>query len=69
MENTINGEDNLLTLIDSHTRRKTVEEISKNSLRLHKIDMEEEEVTGPRSYLRTESTLNQCKNEENSHES
>ena len=32
MENTINGEDNLLTLIDLHTRRKKIEENSENSL-------------------------------------
>ena len=69
MENTINGEDNLLTLIDLHTRRKTIEENSKNSLKLCKIDTEEEEVTRPGSYVETESMLNQHENEENSHES
>ena len=46
MENTINGEDNLLTLIDLHTRRKMIEENSKNSLKSCKTDMEEGEVTG-----------------------
>ena len=49
MENTINGEDNLLTLIDLHTRRKTIEENSENSLKSCKIDTEEEEVIRPRS--------------------
>ena len=65
MENTINGEDNLLTLIDLHTRRKTIEENSKNSLKLCKTDTEEGEVTGPGSYVKTESMLNQPENEEN----
>ena len=46
MENTINGENNLLTLIDLHTRRKTIEENSKNSLKSCKTDMEAGEVTG-----------------------
>ena len=68
-ENTINGEDSSLTLIDLHTRRKKIEENSKNSLKLHKTDAEEEEVTGPGVYVKTESTLNQHKNEENSRES
>ena len=69
MENTINGEDNLLTLIDLHTRRKMIEENSKNSLKSCKTNMEEKEVTRPGSYVNTESTLNQCENEENLHES
>ena len=69
MENIINGEDNLLTLIDLHTRRKTIEENSKNLLKSCKTDTGEEEVTGPGSYVKTESTLNQCENEENSRES
>ena len=69
MENTKNGEDNLLPLIDLHTRRKMIEENSENSLKLHKTDTEEEEVTRPRSYVKTESTLNQRRNEENSSES
>ena len=69
MENTINGEDSLLTLIDLHTRRKKIEENSKNSLKLHKTDAEEEEVTGPGFYVKTESTLKQREKEENSHES
>ena len=69
IENTINGEDSLLTLIDLHTRRKKVEENSKNSFKSHKTDAEEEEVAGPRVDVKTESTLNQRKNEENLHES
>ena len=65
MKNTINGEDSLLTLIDLHTRRKKIDENSENSLKSCKTDAEEEEVTGPRVYVKTESMLNQCENEEN----
>ena len=65
MENTINGEDSLLTLIDLHTRRKKAEENSKNSLNSCKTDAEEEEVTGPGVNVKTESMLNQHENEEN----
>ena len=68
LENTIKGEDNLLILIDLHTRRKTIEENRENSLKLHKTDTEEE-VTRPRSYVKMESMLNQHENEENSCES
>ena len=69
MENTINGQDNLLTLIDLHTRRKKVEENSKNSLESCRTDAEKEEVTGPRAHVKTESMLNQHENEKNSSES
>ena len=67
MENTINGEDSLLTLIDLHTSRKKVEENSENLLKSRKIDVEEE-VTGPVANVRRESTLNQRENVENSRE-
>ena len=69
MENTINGEDNLLTLIDLHTRTKKIEENNENLLKLCTTDMENEEVTGPVSYVKMEGMLNQHENEENSHES
>ena len=69
MENTVNGEDNLLTLIDLHTGGKKTEENSENSLKSHKTDVEGEQVTGSGSYVKTESTLNQHENEEKSHES
>ena len=69
IENTINGEDRLLTLIDLHTKRKTVKENSRNSLKLLKTDVEEEEVTEPVANVRTENTLNQHENKENSRES
>ena len=65
MENTINGEDNLLTLIDLHTRRKKVEANSENLLKSCKNDVEEEEITGSVADVRTESTSNQYENEEN----
>ena len=69
MENTINSEDSLLTLIDLHTRRKKIEENSENSLESHRTDVEEKEVTGPGAYVKTESMMNQHENEEKSHES
>ena len=62
-ENTINGEDNLLTLIDLYTRKKKIEKNSENSFESCKADVEEE-VTGPESYVKTESTSNHRKNEE-----
>ena len=65
IENTINGEDSLLTLIDPHTRRKKIEENSENLLKSHKTDVEEEEVTGSVADVRTESMSIQCENEEN----
>ena len=46
MENMINGQDNLLTLIDLHTRRKKVEENRENSLESCRTDAKKEEVTG-----------------------
>ena len=69
MENTINGEDSLLALIDLHTRRKKIEENSENLLKSCKTDAEEEAVIGPGSYVKAESMLNQHENEENSCES
>ena len=69
IENTINGKDRLLTLIDLHPKRNAVKENSGNSLKWCKTDAEEEEVTEPIADLRTESTSNQCENKENSHES
>ena len=69
MENTVNGGDNLLTLIDLHTRWKKIEENSENSLKSRKTNVEGEAVTGLGSYVKAGSMLNQHKNEENSHES
>ena len=69
MENTVNGANILLTLIDLHTRRKKIEENSKNSLKSRKTDVEGEAVTGPGSYVKVGSMLNQHENEENSRES
>ena len=64
MENTINCEDSLLTLIDLHTRRKIVKDNSENSLKLHKTDAREEEIIEPVADVKTESTPKQCENEE-----
>ena len=66
IEDTINGEHRLLNLIDLHTKRKSVEENSKNSLKPHKTDVEEEELTGQIAEVLTESTANQCEKGENS---
>ena len=70
MENTNNGEDSLLTLIDLHTRRKTIKDNSENLLKLHKTDAKEEEiaesVADVKLKLKTENTLKQCENKENS---
>ena len=68
IENKINGEDRLLTLIDLHTKRKTIKENSENSLKSRKTNEDEEEVTGPVANVRTKSMLNQRENEENSRE-
>ena len=69
MENTINGEDNLLTLIDLHTRRKTVEENSENSLKSCIMSPKGEESTESVTYDKVDNTSNEGKNEENSHDS
>ena len=69
MENTINSEDSLLTLIDLHTRGKTIKDNSKNSLKSHKSDAKEEEIAESVADVKTESILKQCENEENLHES
>ena len=65
MENTINGEDSLLTLIDLHTRRKTVKDNSENSFKSHKTDAKEEEITESVADVKTESTPKQHENKEN----
>ena len=69
IEDTINGEYRLLNLIDLHTKRKTVEENSENSLKPCKTDVEEEELTGQIAEVLTEGTANQHEKEENSHKS
>ena len=69
IEDTIKGEHRLLNLIDLHPKRKPVEENSENLLKLHKTDVEEEELTGQIAEVLTEGTANQHKKEENSRES
>ena len=59
IEDTINGEHRPLNLIDLHTKRKCVEENSKNSLKPHKTDVEEEELTGQIAEVLTEGIGNQ----------
>ena len=66
IEDTINGEHRLLNLIDLHTKRKTAEENSENSLKLHNTDVEEEGLTGQIAEVLTKGTANQCEKEENS---
>ena len=59
IKDTINGEHRQLNLIDLHTKRKSVEENSKNSLKPRKTDVEEEELTGQIAEVLTEGTANQ----------
>ena len=56
MENTINGEDSLLTLIDLHTRRKNVKENSKNSLKSNTTNAKGEEVIESVAHAKIDST-------------
>ena len=65
MENTVNGEDSLLTLIDWHTRRKTIKGNSENSLQSCRNESKEEGTAESVTNAKTESTLKQCENEEN----
>ena len=69
MENTVNGEDSLLTLLDLHKRRKTIKENSKNSLKLHRDKTKEEGTAESVINAKTEITLKQCENKEHSCES
>ena len=69
IEDTINSEHRLLNLIDLHKKRKTVEENSENLLKLHKTNVEEEELTGQIAKVLTEGMANHCEKEENSCES
>ena len=70
MESTIDSEDSLLTLIDLHTKRKAIKENSKNSFKSHNTGAKEggiaESMAGAKSNFKTESTLKQCENKENS---
>ena len=56
MENTINSEDSLLTLIDLHTRRKNVKENSKNSLKSNTTNAKGEEVIESVAHAKIYST-------------
>ena len=69
MENTVNGEDSLLTLIDLQTRRKTIKENSGNLLKLCRNESKEEGTAESVTNAKTESTPKQCENEKNSRES
>ena len=69
IENTVNGEDSLLTLIDLHTRRKNTNKNSGNSLKSLKTDMKEEDIADSVVDVKTDNTPKQHENEENSHES
>ena len=64
MDNTINGEDSLLTLIDLHIRRRTIKENSENSLKSQKTDVKEEEIPESVVNAETENTPKQCENKE-----
>ena len=69
VEDTINDEHRLLNLIDLHTKRKTAEENSKNSLKSCKTNVEEEKLTGQIAKVLSEGKANQHEKEENSCES
>ena len=69
MENTINGEDSLLTLIDIHTKRKKVAENSENSLKSHIMNQKGEEITESMGDVKIDSTPKQGENKENSRDS
>ena len=66
MENTINSEDSLMTLIDLHTRRKKVKENSKNSLKSCITNLKGEEVTESVTNAKIDNTPKQCENKEKS---
>ena len=72
MESTVESEDSLLTMIDLHTRRKTINENSENLLELRKTDVKDRQVlesmTSVKSSFKKENTHKQGKNEENLHE-
>ena len=67
IEDTINSEYRLLNLIDLHTKRKSTEENSMNSLKQRKSDVKEKETIGQIAEIFTEDTANQCKREETTH--
>ena len=69
IENTINSEDRLLTLIDLHTRRKKVEENSENLLKSCITNPKGEEVIESMADVKIDSTPKRGENEENSHNS
>ena len=69
MENTINGEDSLLNLIDLHTRRKKVKENSQNLLKSCTMNPKGEEVAESVADVKIDSTLKQGENKENLHDS
>ena len=62
MENTINGEDSLLTLIGLHTRRQKVKENSENSLKSSTTNPKGEEVTESVTNAKIDNTPKQGKN-------
>ena len=65
MENMSNGQDNLLTLIDLHTRRRKVEENSENSLKLCITSPKGEQYTESETPDKADNTLKKVKSEEN----
>ena len=71
IENTINSEDRLLTLIDLliDTRRKKVEENSENLLKSCITNLKGEEVIESMADVKIDSTPKRGENEENSHDS
>ena len=69
IEHTINGEHNLLNLVNLQRKRKTVEENNENSLKSVKTDVEQKGIASQRGKVSENYVANQCENEENSRES
>ena len=69
IEDTIKGEHNLLNLVNLQTKRNTVKENNKNSLKSLKTNVEEKETTRQYGEVSENYVANRRENEENSRES
>ena len=69
IEDTINGEHNLLNLVNLQTKRKTVEENNENSLKSLKTDVKQKEIAKQCGEVSENYVANRHENEENLSES
>ena len=69
IEDIIMGEHNLLNLVNLQTKRKTVEENNKNSLKSLKTDVEQKEIERQSSGVSENYVTNRCENKKNLRES